>query len=240
MQHVWILITVSGAWLPEVHGHQEPGGERVKELYIGPYTIVDYVSPVNVLLKDCKTGKHLPRSVHINKLKKYLPAQHVDGKLDGCKLHDDQLPVGLPQSTSADDSDTSPDMAETPISDTEADIPDSTSDDVTSDGITLQEEVHITKDDSTPSDVDTDSDLPTMTLPDQTNSATNSDDQMYPVKSITGVRTGLDGYEQYRVSFKNCPKKYNRWISIKDMSPALQAKAESRKLPRSKPEKLRV
>ena len=30
MQHVWILITVSGAWLPEVHGHQEPGGERVK------------------------------------------------------------------------------------------------------------------------------------------------------------------------------------------------------------------
>ena len=61
---------------------------------------------------------------------------------------------------------------------------------------------------------------------------------MYPVKTITSVRQGLDGLDQYYVSYRNAPKKYNQWVSVKDMSPALRERAERLRLTRAKPQKL--
>jgi len=43
---------------------------KLRPMYSGPYEIHRFVSPTNVLLKDSTTNIQLPRSYHINKLKK--------------------------------------------------------------------------------------------------------------------------------------------------------------------------
>ena len=45
------------------------GDTKLKNLYLGPYQVLDFVTPVNISLRDYKTGKKLPRTVHVNKVK---------------------------------------------------------------------------------------------------------------------------------------------------------------------------
>ena len=111
------------------------GDTKLKQLFLGPYEIINFVSPVNVQLKDCKTGKQLPRTVHINKVKRYIPSDVQQKPKDGRSLHNDQLPVKLPldsrtdpdadpESTATDPDADSSDVEHPPSDDDSADQPD--------------------------------------------------------------------------------------------------------------------
>ena len=69
------------------------GDTKLRELYLGPYEIVSFVSPVNVKLRDCNNGRLLPRSIHVNKVKMFLPG---DVRERAVQHHNDQLTDVLP------------------------------------------------------------------------------------------------------------------------------------------------
>ena len=223
---------------------------KLKLIYLGPYQFLDYITPVNVVLRDCKTGKKLPRSIHVNKIKRYIPASDVQKSRDGRDLHNSQLPVRLPlrqneQTPSADQPDhpVQPDQldesadestesaddqtSEQPDSEPTSDVEDVLDDATTPDRVTTPadqttpENIMAPDVIPTPKDVKSSDDI--RPTPDAPREAT---DRIYPVKNISRVRLGPDGTEQYYVSFVGYPKKYNQWISTKDMTPALRMKAE--------------
>ena len=43
--------------------------------------------------------------------------------------------------------------------------------------------------------------------------------------------------DEYYVKYKNCPKKYNQWVTSADVTPELRERAERYKLPRAKARK---
>ena len=189
------------------------------------------------MLEDVETHMELPRSVHINKLKRYIPATCTPGDEASGNLHDKSLPVRLPLPASRTDivdgrlADSHQDTAEmdhpSTDSDSDVDTPASSTE---------------AKPDQTIPDTDT-SDHPDGSADDSASDISSSDEsddestdtkQLFQIDKVTRVRTGPDGLDQYYVSFKDYPKKYNQWVLYSDMSPALQQRVKRLKLKRAK------
>jgi len=113
------------------------GDTKLKQLFLGPYEITSLIPPVNVQLKDPKTGKQLARSVHINKVKKYIPSSCQQNNKDGRSLHDEQLPVRLPLDSRTDPEPADADEEASDVENTPSDV-DSTDDHVASERSEVQ------------------------------------------------------------------------------------------------------
>ena len=51
---------------------------KIRPMYTGPYIIKQFLSPTNVILVDAKTNHRLPRSYHINKLKRIKKSNNTN------------------------------------------------------------------------------------------------------------------------------------------------------------------
>ena len=51
---------------------------KIRPMYTGPYIIKQFLSPTNVILVDAKTNHWLPRSYHINKLKRIKKSNNTN------------------------------------------------------------------------------------------------------------------------------------------------------------------
>ena len=226
------------------------GDTKLKKSFIGPYEVMEYKTPVNITLKDVSTGDALPRSIHVNKVKMYLPAADVKRGKDGRVLHNDSLPdfsYGCVSSSgeTADNSDGESDDKSSVHGEAEEDVQSSTPPDVSDDDASS---VVDDPEDSTPEQP---SDIIRESSPETTNSnATENtenrsetddeqffecnDEQYFEVDKITRARSGKD-CDEYYVSYKGYPKTYNQWIKATDMTSKLLERAESLKLPRAKP-----
>ena len=237
------------------------GDTKLKQLFLGPYEITNFISPVNVQLKDCKSGKDLARSIHINKVKKYIP---VDTKKDGRSLHSDKLPERLPLKPLVDYSDDEASDVEDTPSDDESVVSDMqrTSQDVSQGDCVSQSntptehpdhqehpehpilpDVPDVQDVPDVSDVLDTSDVPpgsdVLNFPETLDSKATENteatmDEYYVVDKIMRTRYGPDGMDEYYVSYVGWPKMYNEWITEADMTPDLLRRARSLKLPRAK------
>ena len=227
------------------------GDTKLKKNFIGPYEIVDYKTPVNVTLKDISTGDMLPRSIHINKVKLYIPVSDVKKGKDGRLLHNENLPdfshgnIGRSGET-ADDSDGESDDKSSVHGEAEDEVQPNASQDVSDDDASS---VVDDPEDSTPEQPleatrETSPETTNSNATENTESSSESDDeqffecndeQYFEVDKITRARTGKDNVDEYYVSYKGYPKTYNQWIKATDMTPKLLERAQNLKLPRAKP-----
>ena len=189
------------------------GDTKLKELYIGPYQLLEFITPVNVILKDCKTGRKIPRSIHINKIKKYISSKDIDTKSDGRNLHLENVP-----STPTSTCDNIPDMT--------------TNLDTTAPDTDVEDSTPYLEDSTEVQDADTNSDESSPITSDahQPGTPTKKDITVYPIETIYYFRTNPCGIREYYVKFAGYGKKHNQWISELDMSPTLRERVTKRKL----------
>ena len=225
----------------KVERWNENEDSKLKNFYKGRYKIVNFLSDTNVILED-ETGKQLPRSIYINKLKKCkLRRQKVNKEVtneSNCETEESDSNTIIEDSSK---SESEIENSETnSLSNTESEDNDSTASHDEIDELTVPDtilskhteiESKLKDQHSEPqSEIEIDN-IPTEQFFNDESHKLQDSKAFMPINKVYRKRILSDGTTQYYVSYKKYPAKKDRvWVNEADMTPELQSYAKNRKL----------
>ena len=223
---------------------------KLRPMYSGPYIIQRFLSPTNVILSDVKTNNKLPRSFHINKLKRIFKrkktlVQDNEGDTKGTSDNEVNKPLELPQRTAPEKNLALPESVledrvsmpsrtvfMPPIMPEEIDNVESHRESGSASQEEHREEHREATDDLPESIIDN---APTEESKEEVseNIEENNDNNIvyYPIHKIHRKRLNPEGEREYYVSWKNRPKRDNCWIEEDNFTEELKNRANTLKIP---------
>ena len=207
---------------PTIDATEDP---KLHAKFVGPCIIQRFLSPTNVILKDVMTNKRLPRSYHINKLKKVSVRKRQ-------LLENSEVPLGkenLPVRLSSPEGDEGLDVQSTvvhdvttPQMDTELRVTNCEKETAHSDEVMAPERNN--------TDYVMDN-APTESYIEELVEEKKVTDPLYPVKKIHRKRITSSGDIEFYVSWTGRPKKYNCWLPESNLTEPLRKRANALHLP---------
>ena len=208
----------------KLHRTEEHDDAKLRQQYKGIFKITKFISPTNVILED-ENGKQLPRSVHINFLKKYRDRNVYNVDDDSDTDSDDTVIYDLEDIRDADqplvNSDHLLDCADDKTE------PDNGAVSTTTRTDNLQQLPFSQLEETSFYDA-TGANQPSTSIP--TGNKTTS--EYHQINKVYRQRTLPSGEQQYFVSWHGYPaKKHRCWIDRQALTPDLQKYVDNRKLP---------
>ena len=217
---------------PTINATEDP---KLHAKFVGPCIIQRFLSPTNVILKDLNTNKRLPRSFHINKLKKVsvrkrkmLENNEYSEVLLGKENLSDRLSLPNEDEGQEVHSRVVHDVV-TPQMTTEVRVTSCEKETAHSDEVMAHEKE---KPDCV---IDN---APTESYIEELAEEKEGTYPLYPVKKIHRKRITPSGDIEFYVSWTGRPKKYNCWLPESNLTEQLRTRANALNLPTSKSSKV--